>query len=1096
MGTQASPLGLRLFLEGIEVPVISAQVTLQPDQPALAAIQIVPVDSALHFLPRTLVHLFYLDPEPPDVEYMGDEDATFELDGEKVTAEALHAPGDEAFIDNRYKLMFAGEVIGFNYSKTASTRQFVLQCMDLSSYWDTCYQWFADYSVGGNGLTDKSHQFVGAGAGLFDNIAGGHKWVIGRVLNTRPRTPEYFNVKGLLGGIIHLLEAIGGVRYRSDSFKGFNGVNDFFSVAELRYNLLGMVGAVEKDTTSAKIYASKAFNSWLRNGMTRMGNLLSFRQILNHVNSYIFHNIYPNPIALYRPSGDDVSTRSRKVTIKTRPLGRSGRGKRARAAVKKAFNALTVAKKKYVEGQNHAAEESAELATEQLLDIEVDATRNSASQDIFDIGLYKTRQAKKLLDGAVTNAEKVKTKDSRDFVSTVKESLSKIEEILSEPTTSGDLANLAKKQADRAEAARAPLQGLLRPVFKTITQTIEEEEGARLFNQLILPELFFVSPPKCNVIFPDQYYSFQFSRNFQREVTRLSCHGGIGLIAGRGGSKLLGRNYFAPNIKDVRGKTLYATMNAGARVLLPHEVHSGIIPKFEHVTDGHRWGVKAAKAKGKSDEFYKAGKIGYIQRLASFQFYLHRWAARTMTLNGQFNPHLVLGFPALVIDRSSPAIEVVRRIENLIERTYLPTQYLGKVIGLVHSVSQQGGNTQAHFGHARTHRGMDDEFVGVLTREVEVTKKVQKKVVISPRKMVESDTAFTDPDDDFELDLVAIPTETKAVREGYENALHLYTDGKLSKGTWVKRLGRVLKVKASSETEDFTKREAQEHLSIPPLSVENSEHRKEVDGVVKLELPKTITLTYQRKVGTGENRQIDITIEEAIKPGWYSPVWSNDKIGEDVYKQLLETEAITDNVSISADDQTEFLKRTYNEEMFATQESEVGAGGELNVVETQKYPAGVAVVIKPGSIEEAVDSITVMYDSIKQTGGDIHSFIRQFTQRPVANLIDIMGSQNFEFGDDGKPKSDDMVEGFHSRAFGDYNTDVKIPDKEGVETQAGEQALLGLFPGLGSSPPSRPSIVNGKDEVSIPPEFDPRGRARARVRVYMQELNLSRGLVG
>jgi hypothetical protein len=45
---KASPLGLRLFLEGIEVPVISAQVNISPDRPAMADIQIIPSNKAAH----------------------------------------------------------------------------------------------------------------------------------------------------------------------------------------------------------------------------------------------------------------------------------------------------------------------------------------------------------------------------------------------------------------------------------------------------------------------------------------------------------------------------------------------------------------------------------------------------------------------------------------------------------------------------------------------------------------------------------------------------------------------------------------------------------------------------------------------------------------------------------------------------------------------------------------------------------------------------------------------------------------------------------------------------------------------------------------
>jgi hypothetical protein len=54
-------LRLRCFLEGIEVPIISASLSIQPDTPAQCNIQIPATDKALEFLPRTLIHVFFWD---------------------------------------------------------------------------------------------------------------------------------------------------------------------------------------------------------------------------------------------------------------------------------------------------------------------------------------------------------------------------------------------------------------------------------------------------------------------------------------------------------------------------------------------------------------------------------------------------------------------------------------------------------------------------------------------------------------------------------------------------------------------------------------------------------------------------------------------------------------------------------------------------------------------------------------------------------------------------------------------------------------------------------------------------------------------------
>jgi hypothetical protein len=59
--TTAKRLKARLFLEGREVPVISAVVEGTLGKPMAASIQIPPASSGTMLLPRTLVHLFFDD---------------------------------------------------------------------------------------------------------------------------------------------------------------------------------------------------------------------------------------------------------------------------------------------------------------------------------------------------------------------------------------------------------------------------------------------------------------------------------------------------------------------------------------------------------------------------------------------------------------------------------------------------------------------------------------------------------------------------------------------------------------------------------------------------------------------------------------------------------------------------------------------------------------------------------------------------------------------------------------------------------------------------------------------------------------------------
>lgn len=1173
MSVRAAPLGLRLFLEGVEVPVISASVVVQPDTPASASIQIIPTDMALNFLPRTLVHLFYLD------GYLSQD--------ELVAAKSILSPETQARPSNisesglnrfeasdfAYKLLFSGEVIGLNFQKNPNGRQLVLQCLDLSSYWDTCYQFFSDYSTNGSGLTDKHHNFVGAGEGLFDNF-GGTQWVTSRLINTKPRSPQYQDTEGLLGGLIHLLEAVGGIKYRTSKFKGFKGINDFFTIAELRYNLLGMLGAVAEDKTSAKLYASKAFNKWLMNGMTSLGNLVSFRDLLNHVNRYIFHNIYPNPCAYYK-KGDKEKTA--KVEVKT--LGSAytdvAAGGPIQRDMKRALSQMGRASNMYAKvvqpplgstinslNSEYFAAQRIIQDTQDLMDSILEAVNGLTTDDKTSLST-SLKEVKKDLDDAV-DASVTRTGEGVGS-GTGSEAVGGGADIyghqaaLNREKRAKEVYDLLVKSGKNLYSALT--KGRIR---KNTIKKVKIPAEAHLFNQLFLPECFFVAPPRCNVLFPDQYYSVSYSRNFMRECSRLALQGGIGMTGGRRGAKIFSRFYLAPNIRDVRGEVLQASLSQASKIILQHEVHSGIIPKFEWVTDGHRWGVKAAIGVGKLQDVKKTQKIHYLQRLAEFQFYLHRWSARTLSVDGIFNPNIVAGFPAAILDRAAPSPEVQAVLTKTLRRQMLPTQYLGKVYTYTHSIHQGGGSTNIQFAYARTHRGLDDEFLGVLTKEIKeeygkkdvsvAVKELATKARSLQAEIDAREESIKQQREERNKEPAGVPEppserENKAKKQQdqkdkaalrklgkydrklqiYKTIVRMYAEDKLKANIRVANLGKIKKVQTTGEVllhkfdcEDIgISEEILEQKGIVMTAAEAGMGERELrrqgkpygalySATKAIKMPELIKLTVVQERGTGQFERNTTAFEDAVRPGWFAPeVWTNDAITKKVYEPLLGTVAITDDKSIGAKQQEEMMRNWAD-----SQKKSINMSAVTIEAETETDPGGTAqgegtasvqsvdnkffYSVVEGSVEETIDGLSLVYGMIKEKGGDVHEFIREYTSRPIANIVDILGSQNLEFNAIGEVADpDNMIEGFHSRAYGDYNTDVQLPERAGYPHVAGYKAGADLMAGE-ADPTSvtRPSII-GKthDETAFRSELDPRGRARGRVVAYMEELNVSRGLL-
>lgn len=1140
MTTSAEPLGLRLFLEGIEVPVISANVDVQPDAPASASIQIIPTDLGMFLLPRTLVHLFFLDPEITEEERKEAMSVLQAMGGGNIDISSWMEEGKLGAGDFSYKILFTGEITGYSYSKNASQRDLLLQCMDLSSYWDACYQYFADYSHSGNALTDTQHHFVAAGEGVFDNFSG-HKWVISQLLNSKPRTPEYQQAEGLLGGLIHVLEVCGGIRYRGAKFKGFKGINDFFTVAELRYNLLGMLGAIEKDKTSKKLYAKKAFNSWLRSGMTSMGTLISFRDILNHVNRWIFHNIYPNPCAKVTASSVKKTTKYIKITktiMEDSIIGETlvGDAKKLLSALARAIDHLNAALNGQSLLSNTTAAHTILMDNERTIRLLVGAASVMKTDDATEVH-KKLLGVQSSIDAGLTAFGGIRVD------STTGEHLIEQDE---EPKW--DVENRATRALKATEEAHETLVALISPksrIQRSVKKkTLEIPQGAHFFNQLFLPETFFVSPPRCNVIFPDVYTELSYSRVFLREVSRLSMSSGVGLIRGRG-SGLFGRSYLAPNIRDVRGKLLKSSLSAGTRVILPHELHSGIIPVYEWAVDGHRWGAKAA-AKGASGQEKKDKKVHYLQRLANFQFFLHRWSSRQLSVSGKFNPYVVAGFPGVVIDRSLPSPEVVRVLKEMLGRPMMPIQFIGKVHSYRHSLNQGGGATSVQFVYARTHRGLDDELLHVLSKEVYDEGAKTRFPLVEPKRVATQDD------------------NGGRLRHLFKTISRLSVTGQLKRTTVIRGLGKLVQVEETGESW-LTREEATElgisksyfnanqqwvKFSVVTNAAETgiatsstNDDVLAVQGVLGLStdivatrglpddsdevaarraigLPdedyvqailskEKIKISYRSLSRSGRWERTGGKFEDIVRPDWMSPdVWDNDHITKAVYDHLLGTLAITDDKAMGQGDIEKLLvqlsQRADPTSEKVQDDTDVSAVSE----ESRSNYGGIfggkdAYQVVPGSVEETIDGISAVYGLIRAREGNVAEFVRIFTRRPIGNIIEILGTPNLEFTDDGKVKdSDTMREGYHSRAFGDYNTDVRLPTKDGETVQPGKNALAALMDGANARTLHRDGILQKKKkgtkkgENAIRPEVDPRGRARGRVRGYVAELSVSRGLSG
>lgn len=1176
-------LKLRLFLEGIEVPVIGAAIQANINSPATASIQVVPTDRVLELKPRTMVHLFYWDfnKDLPDA-------------ADTVVADVVD-PNTQL---KNYRVCFSGEVVGLVFMKTPVGRQSILQCADFSTYWDTTYQIFISYSPDGNFLQDTSSVWAG-GNSMFDNISSSHSGVLNSYLNSRPASEGLKDVKGLMGGIIALLEAMGGVPNHT------SGVNDFFTIAELKNHLLQQITAEQNDDTAQRLFDSKSFSEWLNRGVTSMGELVSFRDMLKLLFHWVYYEVVPitSPMfvrAVPPTTTETVSTNKSNsanlalsasqrsairdwLLITNRYDGTIGVDGSIRNQISadevSAIRDLTTQIRRMLGGPQGASQAPLSIARS-------DGSRQDIvfnDPQVLPEAQIPT-QARKLLE-LIETQRSVITPISGKFT---------VEQITSASKTKGkgeintDVQTLITNQRTWKTFTKNLLDCL---TVKSPTQTPTASRKQvktrpvldRLQTQIFRPDCFFVPPPRCNVLFPDQYTQFQFQRNFLQEITRLRLAIGLEFISGPG-AELLTPIFFAPPLSQI-AELAKKQGNGGIRTLLPWEKFTGILPKFESISEvnyiaNRRQRQIQQNVKGKSAE--------YSQRAASFNFLKYRFAPRSLSVSAKFLPQFVVGFPGLVINQPfiiNPAVitsaltqagvagapaasisDILKNINTLAKYFKAPTQYLGMSASLMHNVDQSGGTTNITFTHARTHRLTDDDFLQSYTAEI--TKKTQTQAistvldaeellragdyknlrflidatpqdqieVVTDSRTVQFDSDTGNPldvaDEEPELDLRPNGAPNLITFDQLAPAIFATPNPNFSSGSQVQATSAIPNQRPNPADELLSKEFPDEvvtrwvgpttraqlkgtrttvlspnpYAKIKPGTkglkggtvTQIQLFSNSVMAISSVDLSRFVRTTQDkqdlsaRRKNAGKEDRIflwrkaviwetvttktvekPIPVEETLRPPWFSPLYSNLFIGDNIYQPFFGTGSIVDEgLFITPEGGALFGSSKNQDEVLAQVQSADGDSVKISQI-LEQFKADTIGSIP--SIESAVDSLAYLYGEIRRQNLDVQKFIVNYTDRPIATLFDVFGSFDLAYEVQGeKLVKTSGTAGFHSSAiapFGDLLGLLDNPDLQLARMQR-----------------------NGK-KFPISKSLDPRPERRAAVQAYANDFG-SEGSLG
>lgn len=959
MELKARRLHLRLFIEGIEIPIISCVVQATINQPAVCTVQIVPLHEINEFKPRCMMHVFFYD---------FTDDRTVDLQDIK-----------------RYKLLFSGETIGHSFSASGLGRQAVLSAADFSSNWTKAYQYMITYGPSGNVLTPAATNYA-AGSDKFNNIIDSHMMVLAAYLNSTPKSPGFRSIKGLLGGILVLIEQFGGVIGHR------RGHNDFFTYQELRCKIMQQIVAEENDNTANQLFQAKEFYEWLEDSLAKLGELCTLNDMISLLFQYIYYERVPVPSPLFKRgnAGDKYVD-----TIKVNDL----------------LNEIAY----QLEGRGN-----------------LDEIKINAQTALKQIALVKQYE----------NLDKTQIKNLQDAENLIKG----IQDV--KQKNKAVLANLAKAKK------------LVLDTIKKVTDTeLKKIEVDKLNTIIFKPECYFVSPPRCNIIFPDHNTQWNYARNHETEYTRLRLQSGM--IFDLDKEQLLADFCYAPAGPEV---DRLAKEQGGGRLgsLLPWEKFTGVLPKFEYISELNY--VASKKQKELQKDVQKLAR-SYKTRAANFNFYKYRFLSRSLTGSCRFNPFLVAGFPLAFI--SEPFIvdkeqlierarekgtelneiktqDVIDNIKELAKELNAPTHYIGYVTTLSHTIDQSGASTSFSCSHARPHRTTNDEYLEIYkdTAQKAAGKQTFKTFLDIDDLISKGDAKLIT----FLKDLTPQnPPTTTQQSTIINDRPKLSIDGldvlspsfrTKSNDKFVEYVGEttdqeVLTGKIKVPTNSGKLKVGDQGLfgNITTIRVINDIIKKVVYEGKEIYAWKTL-LVYEEKDTTEVLKPIPL--EEVLRPSWFSPNYSNLLIGEQIYQKFIGTGALVDEVVFKDPNGLSIQGAKSNRIELLNKLAE----SKDLLSDTEKLTQ--SKLFETPSVEEALDVLAFQYGELVRQNLDAERFITDYTYREIANIEDILGSEDLEFRVSGKTlERVNGIQGFHSVAVANYdnllgllqNPDLPLPNR-------------------------------------------------------------------
>jgi len=212
----------------------------------------------------------------------------------------------------------------------------------------------------------------------------------------------------------------------------------------------------------------------------------------------------------------------------------------------------------------------------------------------------------------------------------------------------------------------------------------ETAEDDVIGSVIFKPHVYSLSPPTCNILFPNMYDSMAYQENFLQETTRLQMQPQIPMLSAQA---LQGVRFIRPTelevfqalVRDPDRKSIKKRSADGK-----FADGAGQTPTFSD----YDWTTNEERIRGIVYEFINlapapstltltdpgkrtptgartGGVPKYLQNVASYEYFKSKYVARQTSLAGPYNIRPVPGFPILALDDSAANMNIVAYLDGI-----------------------------------------------------------------------------------------------------------------------------------------------------------------------------------------------------------------------------------------------------------------------------------------------------------------------------------------------------------------------------------------------------------------------------------------------